>query len=448
MSFPTARTQRVSACRRTRSQPHWVLRMALVIACTQLVFATSASAAGLKIKEPRNSSTVSGTVRVSAAVDGHPRKVSFYVDGDRVGTDRSRPYSKLIDASHLPSGPHRLSAKARYGHGRTRRDSVMVEVVPTTAPGDRHGHGGGPEGATPAPNPPAGSNPAPKPKPKASIPLPVPQLPIPPVLVPAPVPPAPSGGGGSLVWTADFESGSFSQWEGIQQHSAGRSSVVTSPHVQGSHAGRFEVREGEFTLSGDRPTRNRTEAVLSVKQNRHNPQEGDDWWYRWWFYLPSSTPLPPAGSTNYMIITQWPSLAPAGSSDFELNGSLEFRDTDGKGQRPVDFIYADGNSRADGIEYMWRKDSAGIQRDGWHKLLIHKKWSSSGGTGFVELWFDDVQQTMTNGDSRMYMRTKRPSYGAYMKQGIYRSNAIGGTAVMYQDGLRIGTSRAAADPGQ
>jgi hypothetical protein len=29
-----------------------------------------------------------------------------------------------------------------------------------------------------------------------------------------------------------------------------------------------------------------------------------------------------------------------------------------------------------------------------------------------------------------------------MKQGIYRGNDIGGTAVIYFDGLRIGTTRA------
>jgi hypothetical protein len=150
-----------------------------------------------------------------------------------------------------------------------------------------------------------------------------------------------------------------------------------------------------------------------------------------------------------MIITQWPNLAPPSSSDFELNGVLEFRDTKASGDPGpghVEFLYSDGKSRADGTEYMWRKDPAAITRDSWHKLLIHKKWSSDPDQGFIEIWFDDVQQTLTDGTSRMYMRTKSPGYGAYMKQGIYRSNAIGGTAVIYQDGLRIGTTRAAADP--
>jgi hypothetical protein len=226
-------------------------------------------------------------------------------------------------------------------------------------------------------------------------------------------------------------------------------SIVTSPHVEGSYAGRFEVREGEFTLSADAPTRNRSEAILSVKKNRHNPQEGDDWWYRWWFYLPASTPLPATGGTSYMILTQWPNLAPPSSPDFELNGVLEFRDTKASGDAGpghVEFLSSDGKSRPDGTEYMWRKDPATITRDSWHKLLIHKKWSSDPSQGFVEIWFDDVQQTLTDGTTRMYMRTKSPGYGAYMKQGIYRSNAIGGTAVIYEDGLRIGTTRAAADP--
>jgi hypothetical protein len=242
---------------------------------------------------------------------------------------------------------------------------------------------------------------------------------------------------------ADFESGNFSQWEGVQQAAPGRASVVTSPHVQGSYAGRFEVREGEF-IGSDAPTRNRTEAVLSAAGNRHKPKEGDDWWYRWWFYLPASTPMPAQGTDQGMTITQWVTMGDAGP-DFEQLGIFQFRDTKASadpGPGHVEFLYTDSDARTDGIEHDWRKAASAVTRNAWHSILLHRKWSASEAAGFIEIYYDDVKQTLADGTTKMSMRTLTPGYSAYMKQGIYRGNDIGGTAVIYFDGLRIGTTRA------
>jgi hypothetical protein len=251
-----------------------------------------------------------------------------------------------------------------------------------------------------------------------------------------------------MLWRADFETGDLSQWEGVQQASPGRASVVTSPHEQGSYAGRFEVREGEFIgsdtgLGG----RNRTEAVLSAAGNRHNPREGDDWWYRWSFYLPASTPLPAQGTDQGMTITQWVTSGDAGSA-FEQLGIFQFRDTRASadpGPGHVEFLYTDSDARADGTEHFWRKAASDVARDAWHKIVLHKKWSATEAGGFVEIYYDDVKQTLADGTTKMSMRTLTPGHSAYMKQGIYRSNEIGGTAVIYLDGLRIRTTRASVE---
>jgi hypothetical protein len=71
-------------------------------------------------------------------------------------------------------------------------------------------------------------------------------------------------------------------------------------------------------------------------------------------------------------------------------------------------------------------------------MVIHKKWSSTEAGGLVEIWYDDVPQTLTDRMTRKHMRTLKAGYSARMHQGIYRSNDIGGTAVIYLDGLRIG----------
>jgi polysaccharide lyase-like protein len=250
-----------------------------------------------------------------------------------------------------------------------------------------------------------------------------------------------------LLFNGDFETGDFSQWEGVLQAKPNRAEVVESPRKQGSRAARLEARAGEFIGSDAKPApgRNRTELVLSPAGNRHAPHEGDAWWYRFFFYLPSKTPLPKDGTAEAMTILQWITAAPAGSPKFEQLGIFQFRDTKASGDPGpghVEFLYTDSDSRSDGTEHFWRKAATAVTRDTWHELLIHKRWSSKQ-DGFVEIWYDRAKQRLTDGTTRMSMRTLTPGYSARMQHGIYRGNAVGGTAVIYSDGFRIGKTRAA-----
>jgi hypothetical protein len=260
---------------------------------------------------------------------------------------------------------------------------------------------------------------------------------------------------GTLVWQADFESGDLSQWEGVQQFDDERAAAVESPHREGRYAGRFEAREGEFTFDADRddPPRNRTEAVLSDARDRHRPREGSDWWYRWWFYLPAGTSLPADGSPGFVIMTQH--VLPTEPS-VDLVGTFEFRDVaqaGDPGPGVVELTYGgatrgtpDPMARVGGGPY-WAKRASTVSRDAWHQILLHKKWSSRPSVGFVELWFDGERQKFRDGSRRVYHANLRPGYSAYMKQGVYRTNSLGGSTVIYMDGLRIGTTRASVEPG-
>jgi hypothetical protein len=256
--------------------------------------------------------------------------------------------------------------------------------------------------------------------------------------------PADSG----LIFNGDFETGDFSQWDGVLQAKSGRASIVSSPRKQGSHAARLEARAGEFIGSDANPPpgRNRTELVLSQK-NGHGPREGDAWWYRWYFYLPSDTPLPKDSTDEAMTILQWVTASPAGSSAFEQLGIFQFRDTKASGDPGpghVELVYTDSDSRNDGTEHFWRKAATAVTRDQWHELEIHKRWSSKP-DGYVEIWYDGAKQDLTDGTSKMFMRTLTPGYSARLQTGIYRGNAIGGNAVIYSDGFRIGKTRAAVE---
>jgi polysaccharide lyase-like protein/Big-like domain-containing protein len=508
MKFLLARTQRVGLGGSLRSsQAQRLLLATLSLMVMALGIASTADARSLAIKRPRAGSTVAGKTRFTAKVAGHPRSVAFYVDGRHRWTDRSKPFAfgrhGRLDASHFSRGSHHLMIEARYRNGRGSRSSIEVHVVrghasATTPPTvswkaptsgqtvrgllsgstceakasdtdmyqvrfsldgrevrvesnapyncvwdtmkssdgthtlkavavDKAGNKStasinvkvaNKSQATSSSTPPSASTPAPSPS-----------------------------STGSLLWSGDFETGSFSQWEGVLQAVPGRASIVTSPRIEGNYAARLEARAGEFIGSDASPVpgRNRTELVASPLANRHNPKDGDEYWYRWYFYLPSETPLPLDGTNQAMTILQWTTAASGSTPGWEQLGIFQFRDTKASadpGPGHVELLYTDSGSRDDGTEHFWRKAATAVTRNAWHKLLIHKRWSSKS-DGFIEIWYDDVKQTLTDGTTKMNMRTLTPGYSARMQHGIYRGNAIGGNAVLYSDGFRIGTSREA-----
>lgn len=509
MTFLLARTQRVGRSCRPRSQARRLLVATVSMLLAGLGIASTADAGVVGIKQPRAGSTIAGKTPFNAKVAGHARSVSFYVDGKLRWTDRSKPFvfgrHGRVDVSRLSRGVHRLSIEVRYGNGVRRRASSQVHVVR----GSASAVGTPPKVAWKAPvagqsvrglltgstceatasdtdmsevqfyldgkvirlerNAPyncvwdttksaegshtlkavavdkAGN------KSTTSIAVKVANKsqPTSSSSTPTGSTPAPSTATGSLLWNGDFETGSFSQWEGVFQAVPGRASIVTSPRIQGNYAARLEARTGEFIGSDSSPApgRNRTELIASPVANRHNPKEGDEFWYRWYFYLPSETPLPLDGTSEGMTILQWTTAASGAVPGWEQLGIFQFRDTKASGDPGpghVEFLYTDSGSRADGTEHFWRKAATAVTRNTWHKLLIHKRWSSKS-DGFVEINFDGVQQTLTDGTTRMYMRTLTPGYSARMQHGIYRGNAIGGNAVIYSDGFRIGTTREAVD---
>ena len=205
---------------------------------------------------------------------------------------------------------------------------------------------------------------------------------------------------------------------------SGRASIVTSPRIQGSYAARLEAEQGEFIGSDASPAPVATAPSWWPRPlaNRHNPKDGDEYWYRWYFYLPSETPLPVDGTNQAMTILQWTTAASGSTPGWEQLGIFQFRDTKASadpGPGHIELLYTDSGSRADGTEHFWRKAATAVTRNAWHKLLIHKRWSSSA-DGFMEIWYDDVKQTLADGTTKMYMRTLTPGYSARMQHGIYR----------------------------
>lgn len=243
----------------------------------------------------------------------------------------------------------------------------------------------------------------------------------------------------TLIFNGDLETGNFSQYEGVFQAVSGRASIVTSPVFQGTKACRIEVRNGEY-VGGDgasNPKRNRTELTLAPP--RYNPQEGSDWWHKWSFRIPASTPI---GSGAAFM--QHGNTIPG---TVELTGLFVYA-TDGH------LEYQDNKSTTPAYEIFWRSANV-ITRDVWHTILLHKKYSVDPQVGFIEIWFDGAQQQLfTNASgargTRAYQRNLNPTRTSVrMHTGAYRNELTGneGTFVYYIDGLRIGTTRADVDSG-
>src|SRR5262249_34823941 len=219
-----------------------------------------------------------------------------------------------------------------------------------------------------------------------------------------------------LVFRGDFETGSFSQWTaghdgGVQEVADDRIQVVTSPVAQGHYAARFEVRQGDKWRGS---TGNRAELSRSTGE-----REGQVRWYSWWTMFDPSYPYDT--THGWQIFAQW-------HSDLEIS------------QSPVQ-MYASGNDiglqtvpgDADGRplpSITWWQGP--MERGRWHHFVLHVRWSSDRRRGFVELWVDGRHVL-----PRSAAQTLIPGYGNYLKVGLYRSDLIVPTAVLYQDGVTV-----------
>jgi hypothetical protein len=96
--------------------------------------------------------------------------------------------------------------------------------------------------------------------------------------------------------------------------------------------------------------------------------------------------------------------------------------------------YRDPQSRENPV---W---SAPLTANTWHHYVIALHLSKDASVGYIEFWFDGVQQSLTGGQTRYYARTydsgnhNCPKWGIYGGQGTEMTN--------YIDDLKVGTDYA------
>ena len=211
---------------------------------------------------------------------------------------------------------------------------------------------------------------------------------------------------------ATFDSGGFGDW-GVQSI-PGRATLSSSNAFEGTSAARFEVKQGDVE-----PDTGSQRSELSGPTFH----EGEDLFIRDGIRVPSTNTY----STPWQIIQQLHEEDWSGSP-----GMAVFLDSE-----PALRIGA-----GDGSPTFWR--SSKIEEDRWYDLVYRVMLSRDPSVGFVEVWLDGVQQTLVNGQTRVYGQTIQAAE-TYLKVGIYRSKSSSGTSIVEHDSIVVGTSLAAVN---
>jgi hypothetical protein len=191
-----------------------------------------------------------------------------------------------------------------------------------------------------------------------------------------------------------------------------RVSLSTLDPFEGEKAARFEVREGDVE-----PDTGSQRSEVSGPTFR----EGEDLYVRDAIRVPSGNTF----SVPWQIVQQWHEENWGGSP-----GMAVFLEND----------HALKLGAGDGSPTFWRGPV--LQSDRWYDLVYRMKLSRDASTGFVEVWLDGVQQSLVNGQTRIYDQTTQMPE-TYLKAGIYRSKSSTGTSIVEHDSIVVGTSLAA-----
>jgi MYXO-CTERM domain-containing protein len=201
-----------------------------------------------------------------------------------------------------------------------------------------------------------------------------------------------------VVWRGDFETGDRSQYTSAQMVSADRLQVVTSPVTQGRYALKATVKQGDDPINS---SGNRNELVHDVRET-----SGSEYYYRWSVMFAPDFP----SARTWQVFTQW-----------HHDGS--------SGSPPVEFFVYGEEIRLTMNDSVtpW---SMPLTRGVWHEFIFHVKWSADPKVGFIELWHNREQVLAKRNMATMYA-----GYNVYLKLGLYRSDTVSQTGVVYHDGF-------------
>jgi len=134
------------------------------------------------------------------------------------------------------------------------------------------------------------------------------------------------------------------------------------------------------------------------------------------------------------------------------NANFQWKAYGGGAGNPMLQNYPITVSMKDGKAGLWQKQpgaamtqlwSKAIAVSSWHEIVLVIKVSDQTTGGYIELWWDGAQQTLTGGATRYYCRTFDCDH-VCPKWGVY--GALDTAVTNYVDALKVGTSLADAAP--
>jgi len=193
--------------------------------------------------------------------------------------------------------------------------------------------------------------------------------------------------------------------------------VVTSPVRAGSYAYRTEIRDDVLIYDSERSEY--TNGPNDYCASFLHFTAGSETWTSISVYL---DPAFPAYSL-WSIVTQWkepfagspPSSIGLQNEQFNIRGVIS--------ETPRKLL-----------------PLVPIARGRWIDFVIHHKWSPDPAVGFVE-GFVDGQLVLP----KTYLKTMENNNPLFLAVGQYRDRANSGTAVLYVDEVRVGTTRASVE---
>jgi hypothetical protein len=200
------------------------------------------------------------------------------------------------------------------------------------------------------------------------------------------------------VYTADFETGDFSQVLLVSEITPGRITLTTNNPLEGAYSAYI------LNGSGDYPVQSGHRTEITFRSFRDSfgggSMQGIESWVTWEQYLDPNFEI-----LTWCIITQFHGGSGSPVFAIEANGSS-----------PAGLVAVVRGGSVNG-NYRYSTLATPIPRGQHLRFKVYHLWST-GSDGVVKVWLDDVLKWTTNGPN-LYVELET---APYQKGGIYRAH--------------------------
>jgi hypothetical protein len=247
----------------------------------------------------------------------------------------------------------------------------------------------------------------------------------------------------AAAWVADFETGDFTQWDGLggpEWDLGDHFRLVAAPPGGPDTGGYAFEAMVDATATTDNPGQLSLAYLFPsehASDNRTRAFEGSEAWYRSALYFPAD--FEPAPDTEWNWVVEWHNW-PNTACCANLALSVDTNSDRGPGERltlrtmgggspwfPADVVPVNDWSNPDGAVHYFVGDDQ-LDREHWYDVLVHVVWSTDPHEGLVEWWLDGEPIVSTHLSTLFWYRDNNealpgdtPGPGqAYFMLGYYR----------------------------